>query len=300
MARGREPAGPADDGVRRVRLSAWAEEQGVSRITAYRMLRRGILPVPTERSPTGRWYVLVSTARARTERMAFYTRARQGPDQAHVLNGQIAALLEWAAFQRREVYIVVKEIGAPLTGRLPKLAGLLADPHISEIVVASRDVVGDVAFELLVAALAPQGRRITAVARGRRARPPAARETRTRQPAAPPPRPRGMRPRGRSQAPPGGRACRQSRRCRPRRRGVTRRAGRPRMRVRAEAAAVVGRARSRRRRHGRRKAGPARGRFAGTCSTDTSVGAPALSCMHDEALQVVDFDDALVRAGVRD
>ena len=176
MGPGREAGGPGDGSLRRVRLSEWAAEQGIARITAYRMLRRGILPVPSERSPTGRWYVLVPAVR--TERMAFYTRAAQGPDQAHVLNGQIAALSEWAAFQQREVYIVVKEIGAPLTGRLPKLAGLLADPHISEIVVESPDVVGDAAFQLLIAALAPQGRRITAAAKIRQSRGMLIRETR--------------------------------------------------------------------------------------------------------------------------
>lgn len=171
-----EPRASGDGGLRRVRLSEWAAEQGIARITAYRMLRRGILPVPSERSPTGRWYVLLPALR--TERMAFYTRASQGPDQAHVLNGQIAALSEWAAFQNREVYIVVKEIAVPLTGRLPKLAGLLADPHISEVVVESRDVVGDAAFQLLVAALAPQGRKITAAANGRQSRRMLVRETR--------------------------------------------------------------------------------------------------------------------------
>ena len=174
---GSPDSGPwGDGGLRRVRLSEWAAKQGIARVTAYRMLRRGILPVPSERSPTGRWYVLLPALR--TERMAFYTRASQGPDQAHVLNGQIAALSEWAAFRQREVYIVVKEIAAPLTGRLPKLAGLLADPHISEIVVESPQVVGDAAFQMLIAALAPQGRKITAATNVRQSRGLLVRETR--------------------------------------------------------------------------------------------------------------------------
>ena len=176
MASGREPRPSGDSGLRRVRLSEWAADQGIARITAYRMLQRGILPVPSERSPTGRWYVLLPASR--TERIALYTRASQGPDQAHVLNGQIAALSEWAAFRQREVYIVVKEVAEPLTGRMPKLAGLLADSQISEIVVESPEVVGSAAFQLLVAALAPQGRKITAAANVSQGRNMLVRETR--------------------------------------------------------------------------------------------------------------------------
>lgn len=176
MNRGPDPRRARDDRLRRVRLSEWAQEQGIARITAYRMLRRGILPVPSEQSPTGRWYVLLPALRS--ERVAFYTRASQGPDQAHVLNDQIAALSEWAAFHKREVYIVVKEIATPLADRMPKLAGLLADPHISEIVVESPQVVGDAAFQLLVAVLAPQGRKITAATNVRQSRQMLVRDTR--------------------------------------------------------------------------------------------------------------------------
>ena len=148
------------DGMRRVRLAEWAKQRGIARITAYRMLQRGILPVPAERSPTGRWYVLVPEHRS--ERMAFYTRATRGPNQALVLNDQIAALSEWAASHRGRVHVVVKEVATPLAERLPKLAQLLADHHITEIVVESPDVVGEAQFHLLVAALASQGRTLTA------------------------------------------------------------------------------------------------------------------------------------------
>lgn len=147
-------------GLRRIRLSEWAQGQGVARITAYRMLRRGILPVPAERSPTGRWYVLLPDRR--TDRMAFYTRAAPSPDQAIVINDQIATLSDWAAARRRRAYIVIKEVATPFTDNMPKLARLLADRRITEIAVASPTVVGEALFELLIAALAPQGRVVTA------------------------------------------------------------------------------------------------------------------------------------------
>ena len=164
----RDASAEREDGMRRLRLSEWAREQGIARLTAYRMLQRGILPVPAERSPTGRWYVLVPSPR--TERIAFYTRATRNPDQALVLNDQIAALSEWAASRRQNVSLVVKEVATPFTDPLPKLAQLLSDPHVTEIVIESPAVVGDSQFPLLVAALAPQGRRITAAHQDRKNR----------------------------------------------------------------------------------------------------------------------------------
>ena len=157
------------EGLRRVRLAEWAREQGIARITAYRMLQRGILPVPTERSPTGRWYVLLPERHS--ERLAFYTRATPSPDQALVINDQIATLSEWAAGRRQRVYIVVKELATPFADNMPKLAMLLADHQISEIVVTTPTILGESLFQLLVAALAPQGRAITAAGHDQRRAP---------------------------------------------------------------------------------------------------------------------------------
>ena len=155
-------------GMRRIRLSQWAQEEGISRITAYRMVQKGILPAPTERSPTGRWYVLVTESR--TERMAFYTRATRSPDQALVINHQIAALSEWAASRRRNVDLVAREVATPFVDPMPKLAELLANDQISEIVIENPEVVGEAQYHLLVAALAPQGRTITIANRDGRGR----------------------------------------------------------------------------------------------------------------------------------
>ena len=146
---------------RRVRLSEWARQEGIARITAYRMLQRGILPVPSQRSPTGRWYVLLPEKRA--GRVAFYVRANPGPAQAQTLNDQLATLSKWSAVQYQPAFTVVKEIADPLVGEMPKLAQLLADRQISDILIERPSVVGEVKFPLLVAALAPQGRSIIAL-----------------------------------------------------------------------------------------------------------------------------------------
>ena len=147
--------------MRRVRLSEWARQEGIARITAYRMLKRGILPVPSEKSPTGRWYVLLPEERH--ERVALYTRAAPGPDHTALINEQIAKLSEWASSRSQPVYLVVREVAAPFLDRMPKLARLLADQQISEIVIENLEVLGHGQYELLVATLAPQGRTITAL-----------------------------------------------------------------------------------------------------------------------------------------
>ena len=158
------PASPRE-GLQRVRLSEWARQQGISRLTAYRMLKRGILPVPSERSPTGRWYVLVPLRQI--GRTAIYARAAPSPRQIDIINNQIAALSEWTAIRHRSVFTVVREIADPFISPMPRLERLLADRQITEIVVDNPAIIGINRFQLLVAALAPQGRIVTAVHAGK-------------------------------------------------------------------------------------------------------------------------------------
>ena len=146
--------------MRRVRLAEWARQEGISRITAYRMLRRGILPVPFEQSPTGRWYVLLPAKRI--GRIAMYTRGSSvshlGPSSE--INEQVMSLSEWATHRRVNIYTVVREIGEPRSGTLPRLELLLADRQITHILIDTPDVLGIGLYRALVAALAPQGRSI--------------------------------------------------------------------------------------------------------------------------------------------
>ena len=158
---------PAGEEVTRIRLSDWARQQGVSRVTAYRMLKNGILPVASERSPTGRWYVLVPGRRG--GRTVIYARTSPGPGQVERINDQVALLAEWAADRHRSVYTVVREVADPTLDPLPRLERLLSDQQVTEIVVRDPAIVGLRLIRLLNAALAPQGRLIL-TARARPAR----------------------------------------------------------------------------------------------------------------------------------
>ncbi len=148
-------------GMQRMRLSDWARQEGISRITAYRMLRKGILPVNAEQSPTGRWYVLVPDWRF--GRTAIYARASRGRHQVDVINRQISSLSDWAAQANKVIFTVVKEVANPLTDPLPNLQRLLMDIQVTEIVVYNPDVVGIGRLTLLNASLASQQRLIRAV-----------------------------------------------------------------------------------------------------------------------------------------
>ena len=153
-------------GMQRIRLSEWATREGVARITAYRMLRRGILPAPTERSPTGRWYVYVPTTTGKGI-AALYAYAERGKSQSRIINEQMEELTVWAGENRVFDFTSVREIGNPRTSHRPKLARLLADPHVSEIVVTDSAVIGSARFALLAAALTPQRRAIVTVDQAR-------------------------------------------------------------------------------------------------------------------------------------
>ena len=143
----------------RIRLSEWARREGIARITAYRMLRRGILPAVTERSPTGRWYVYVPADRA--GHTVFYARAASGPYQVASLHRQVESLGKWARHKNRSKIAIVREIANPYTDSLPKFEALVADPRVAEIVIDHPWVVGEFQYRLLVAALASQGRTLS-------------------------------------------------------------------------------------------------------------------------------------------
>lgn len=151
----------------RIRLTEWARREGISRITAYRMLRRGILPVVSERSPTGRWFVYVPSNR--DGRTVIYVRAAPGPDQVAILERQVRSLSNWARHRNRSNFTVVREFADPFTDNLPKFEALVADPQVTEIVIHHPWVVGEFQFRFLVAVLASQGRSLS-VASGARHR----------------------------------------------------------------------------------------------------------------------------------
>ncbi len=111
-------------------LAAWAESNGVARVSAYRWFRAGLLPVPARKvgrlilvdEPTGG-----AGSRART---AVYARVSSA-DQKADLDRRVARVCAWAMAQQVPVDKVVVEVGSALNGHRRKFLALLRDPSVT-------------------------------------------------------------------------------------------------------------------------------------------------------------------------
>lgn len=143
-------------------LAAWAERNGVARVTAYRWFRAGLLPVPARR--VGR-LILVDEpagdagARSRTAVYAGVSSADQRAD----LDRQVAWVTAWATGEQIAVDMVVTEVGSALNGHRRKFLALLGDLSIGRIVVKRRDRFCRFGSEYVEAALVAQGRDLVVV-----------------------------------------------------------------------------------------------------------------------------------------
>jgi predicted site-specific integrase-resolvase len=139
-------------------LAAWAESNGVARVTAYGWFRAGLLPVPARE--VGR-LILVDEpvggagSRART---AVYARVSSAD-----LDRQVVRVCAWATAQRVPVDKVVVEVGSALNGHRRKFLALLRDPSVTRIVVEHRDRFCRFGSEYVQVALAAQGRELVVV-----------------------------------------------------------------------------------------------------------------------------------------
>jgi putative resolvase len=147
-----------------MKLAEWARANGVHPQTAYRWFRQGTMPVPARRLPSGT--ILVDTPGSPPGgRVVLYARVT-AYDQRADLDRQVARLTAWATGQGMVVAEVVREVGAGVNGKRPRLRRLLADPHATTIVVEHQDRLARFGVEHLEAALAAQGRRLLVVEPG--------------------------------------------------------------------------------------------------------------------------------------
>jgi predicted site-specific integrase-resolvase len=143
-------------------LAAWAERNGVARVTAYRWFRAGLLPVPARR--VGR-LILVDESIGEAgpqARTAVYARVSSA-DQKADLDRQVARVTAWATDQKIPVDKVVVEVGSALNGHHRKFFALLRDQSVTRILVEHRDRFCRFGSEYVQAALAAQGRELVVV-----------------------------------------------------------------------------------------------------------------------------------------
>ncbi len=145
-----------------MKLAEWARQNGVSRQSAARWFRAGVLPVPARQLATGT--ILVDEPAQTISGVAIYARVSSG-DQRADLDRQVARLTMQATADGLAPTKVVAEVGSGLNGHRTKLLSLLRDPMVGTIVVEHRDLCpcGAVCVEYLEAALAAQGRSVVVV-----------------------------------------------------------------------------------------------------------------------------------------
>ncbi len=107
-----------------MRLSVWAELQGIRHKTAWRTWKAGTLPVPAAQLPTGT--VVVHAAR-RGSGGARYARVSSA-DQKADLDRPLARLPEFAVSQGMTVVDAVKETGSGLNGHRKGMMRICAIP----------------------------------------------------------------------------------------------------------------------------------------------------------------------------
>jgi putative resolvase len=146
----------------RVKLAEWARSYGVHPNTAYRWFRDGTMPVPAHRLASGTIVVKQEPTTAAGGRTVAYCRV-SSHDQRHDLERQAGRVSLWASEHGLSVDEVVTEVGSGLNAKRPRLARLLADGEVAQIVVEHRDRLARFGVEHLAAALSAQGRHILVV-----------------------------------------------------------------------------------------------------------------------------------------
>ena len=142
-----------------MKLSEWAEGQGIHYMTAWRWWKAGKLPVPAYQAPSGAIIVELPPPGSQPGRAVIYARV-SSHDRRPDLDRQIARVTRWATGEGLAVQEVVAEVGSGLNGKRAKLRRLLADPQVATIVVEHRDRLARFGIEHLEAALAAHGRRL--------------------------------------------------------------------------------------------------------------------------------------------
>ena len=109
-----------------MKLSVWAERQGIRYKTAWRMWKAGTLPVPCEQLPTG---TVVVHAEAKSHGVARYARVSSA-DQKDDLDRQLVRLTHYAIANKLVIAAAVKEVGSGLNGHRKNVLRLLKNPQI--------------------------------------------------------------------------------------------------------------------------------------------------------------------------
>ncbi|MEO5969841.1 MAG: IS607 family transposase [Bdellovibrionia bacterium] len=148
-----------------MRLSDWAEKQGINYMTAWRWFKHGKMPVKAIQTPSGMILVeddIEGEKRTQLKSTSIYARV-SSHDQKKDLEGQVARMSIYAANNGLIVTKILTEIGSGLNGNRKKLLSILADKSIDVILVEHKDRLTRFGFEYIETLLRSQSREVIVV-----------------------------------------------------------------------------------------------------------------------------------------
>ena len=121
-----------------IRLSQWAAQHGMHRLTAWRHYNAGTLPPELQPKKIGNIIYVLANPEAPAGRIVGYARVSSAEQKPHLEN-QANRLWAYAGQQGILLDQVVSETASGLNDRRPRLRILLGDPTAHTIIVAHRE-----------------------------------------------------------------------------------------------------------------------------------------------------------------
>ena len=121
-----------------IRLSQWAAQHGMHRMTAWRHYNAGTLPPELQPKKVGNIIYVLANPYTPPGRTVGYARVSSAEQKPHLQN-QANRLWAHAGQNRIPIDEVVSEVASGLNDRRPKLRKLLADPTVHTVIVEHRE-----------------------------------------------------------------------------------------------------------------------------------------------------------------
>ena len=121
-----------------IRLTQWAAQHGMHRMTAWRHYTAGTLPPGLQPKKIGNIIYVMANPDSPTGRIVGYARVSSAEQKPHLEN-QANRLWAHAGHHRIPLDEVVTETASGLNDRRPKLLKLLGDPTVHTIIIEHRE-----------------------------------------------------------------------------------------------------------------------------------------------------------------
>ena len=145
-----------------IRLSQWAAQHGMHRMTAWRHYNAGTLPLELLPKKIGNIIYVLAHPGAPTGRIVGYARVSSAEQKPHLEN-QANRLWAYAGQNGMLLDDVVSKVASGLNDRRPKLRKLLSDPTVRTVIVEHRERLARFSVGMVEAMLQARGGALIAI-----------------------------------------------------------------------------------------------------------------------------------------